>query len=103
MLQSIDSGIAFIKDLLFHTVLKTLIMQCINGAWKAIPFTENGSYLIIEAPSLENGTAAFCVSGSAASPAVIITAAAIAAAMILAVTAILILIRKNKYGKAKTS
>lgn len=77
------------------------LMQYINGAWKAIPFTENGSYLIIENPSLENGIAAFCVSGGAVSTALIIITAAAAAAGILAVTVILILLRKNKSKKQK--
>ena len=96
--ESIPTALRFLK-----TGDNPKLMQYINGAWKAVPFTENGSYLIIEAPSLENGTAAFCVSGSAVSPAVIITIAVIAAAVILAVTAILVLIRKNKSGKAKTA
>lgn len=71
------------------------LMQYVNGAWKAIPFTENGSYLIIKNPSLDNGTAAFCVSGSAVSPAAVITIAVVAAAVIIAAV-ILILIKKNK-------
>ena len=75
------------------------LMQYVNGAWKAVPFTENGSYLIIKDPSLENGTAVFCVLGSDADPAMIITIAVIAAVVIIAVTVILILIRKNRSKK----
>lgn len=37
------------------------VMQYVNGAWKHVDFTENGSYLIVEAPSLENGSGSFCV------------------------------------------
>ena len=70
-------------------------MQYVNDAWKAVPFTENGGYLIIENPSLENGTAAFCVSGSAAGSAMIVTIAAIVAVVIIAVTIILILIKEK--------
>lgn len=72
------------------------LMQYVNGAWKAIPFTENGSYLIIKDPSLENGTASFCVSGSAVSPAMVISISAIAAVVIIATIVILFLIKKNK-------
>lgn len=39
----------------------TDVMQYVNGAWKSVKFTENGSYLIVEAPSLENGSGSFCV------------------------------------------
>ena len=77
------------------------LMQYINGDWKAIPFTENGSYLIIKDPSLENETAAFCISGSAVNTAMIVTTAIIAAVVILTVTVILILIKKNKSKKQK--
>lgn len=62
------------------------LMQYINGAWKAIPFTENGS-------------TAFCVSGNAFSPVMIIKIAMIAAVVIIAVTVILVLINKNKFKK----
>lgn len=79
------------------------LMQYINGAWKAVPFTENGSYLIIKEPSLENGTAAFCVSGSDFSLAAIIVAAAVAGVVIIAVAGILILVRKNKSKKGQHS
>ena len=72
------------------------LMQYINGAWKAVPFTENGSYLIIKDPALENGTAVFCVSGSAVSSVMIITIVIIAVAAVIAVILILSLIRKNK-------
>ena len=37
------------------------VMQYVNGAWKSVDFTENGSYLIVEAPLLENGGGSFCV------------------------------------------
>lgn len=37
------------------------VMQFINGAWKEVEFTENGHYLIVNNPVLENGTASYCV------------------------------------------
>lgn len=37
------------------------IMQFVNGAWKDVQFTENGHYLIVNDPVLENGTAYYCV------------------------------------------
>lgn len=75
------------------------LMQYVNGAWKSIPFTENGSYLIIKNPSLENGTAAFCVSGSAVGSAMVIAIAVIAVSVIIAATVILMLIKKNRSAK----
>lgn len=75
------------------------LMQYVNGDWKAVPFTENGSYLMIEAPSLENGSAVFCVSGSAVNSSVIITIAAIAAVVITAVTVIVVSVKKNRSKK----
>lgn len=37
------------------------VMQFVNGSWKDVAFTENGHYLIVDAPALENGTGTFCV------------------------------------------
>ena len=36
-------------------------MQFVNGAWKEVEFTENGHYLIVKNPALENGSGSFCV------------------------------------------
>lgn len=96
----VSSSIAVVLQLAL--AIDYAIILC-SGAWKAIPFTENGSYLIIENPSLENGTAAFCVSGSAVSPAVIITIAAVLAVVIAAAAVILISVKKNKSRKAKAA
>lgn len=77
------------------------LMQYINGAWKPVSFTENGSYLIIKNPALENGYAAFCVSGSAVNTGLIITLAAVGAAVIIAVILIIIIVKKHKSRKQK--
>ena len=37
------------------------VMQFVNGAWKEVESTENGHYLIVDNPALENGTASYCV------------------------------------------
>lgn len=37
------------------------VMQYVNGAWKNVAFLENGHYLIVDDPVLENGTAYYCV------------------------------------------
>lgn len=37
------------------------LMQYTNGAWKAVDYTQNGSYMVINPPSLENGCATFCI------------------------------------------
>lgn len=37
------------------------VMQYVNGAWKQVDFTENGHYLLVDAPALENGQGTFCV------------------------------------------
>lgn len=37
------------------------IMQFVNGAWKSVSFTDNGHYLLVENPSLDNGAGTFCV------------------------------------------
>lgn len=37
------------------------VMQYVNGAWKQIDFTQNGNYLIVDQPALENGSGSFCV------------------------------------------
>lgn len=92
----IESGSAPTALRFLKTCDNPKLMQYINGAWKSIPFTENGSYLIVKNPSLENGTAAFCVSGGAVNLAVVITIAVVITAVIIATIVILILIKKNK-------
>ena len=42
------------------------IMQYTNGAWKAVDYTKNGSYIVISSPHIENGCAAFCVGRASA-------------------------------------
>ena len=37
------------------------VMQYVNGSWKNVSFTENGHYLIVENPVLEDGRAYYCV------------------------------------------
>lgn len=37
------------------------VMQFVNGSWKNVPFTENGHYLIVDAPALEDGVGYYCV------------------------------------------
>lgn len=37
------------------------IMQFVNGAWKSVSFTDNGHYLLVENPALDNGAGTFCV------------------------------------------
>ena len=37
------------------------IMQFVNGAWKSVGFTDNGHYLLVENPVLDNGAGTFCV------------------------------------------
>lgn len=37
------------------------VMQYVNGSWKNVSFTQNGHYLIVEAPQLESGVGSFCV------------------------------------------
>ena len=37
------------------------VMQFVNGSWKNVSFTQNGHYLIVEDPQLENGAGSFCV------------------------------------------
>lgn len=78
-----------------------MLMQYINGAWKPVPFTENGSYLIVNDPVLENGTASFCVSSSpvnATMLAVIIAAAVVA---VIAVIVIVAVVRRKSRKKEK--
>ncbi len=72
------------------------LMQYINGAWKPVEYTENGSYLIVENPVLDNGTAAFCVSSSSASMLPIIL---IAAAAVLGIAVVVIILAKKKSRK----
>ena len=36
-------------------------MQFVNGSWKNVPFIENGHYLIVDAPALEDGVGYYCV------------------------------------------
>lgn len=37
------------------------VMQFVNGSWKNVAFTQNGHYLIVEAPQLSDGVGSFCV------------------------------------------
>lgn len=37
------------------------VMQFVNGAWKSVSFTDNGHYLLVEDPMLDNGSGTFCV------------------------------------------
>lgn len=76
------------------------LMQYINGAWKPVQFTENGSYLIVENPSLENGTASFCVSSSSSNVtlAVIIAAAGVT---VVAVIVIVAVVKSKSHKKEK--
>lgn len=75
------------------------LMQYINGAWKPVQFTENGSYLIVKNPVLENGAASFCVSGSAVSTTLIIVLAAVGGVVIIAAVLVFIVINKSKSRK----
>lgn len=37
------------------------VMQFVNGAWKEVASTQNGHYLIVDNPALENGSGSFCI------------------------------------------
>lgn len=37
------------------------VMQFVNGSWKNVEFRENGHYLIVDDPVLDNGTAYYCI------------------------------------------
>lgn len=76
------------------------LMQYINGAWKPVDFTVNGSYLIVKEPLITDGKAVFSVSGETAVPPVWIAAAAAAAAT--AVVIVLVAGRSGKRRKGKT-
>lgn len=75
------------------------LMQYINGAWKPVEYTENGSYLIVENPVLDNGTAAFCVSSQTASVLPVILAAA---AVIGIAVAVIVLVKLKSRKKQMT-
>lgn len=37
------------------------VMQFVNGAWKNVDFSDNGHYLLVKSPMLENGSGTYCV------------------------------------------
>lgn len=80
---------------------KAKLMQYVNGAWKQAEFSENGSYLIVEAPALENGTAAFCVISGAVNTALIIVITAVAFVAAVNVVLIVILIKRRNSARKK--
>lgn len=97
--ENAPTALRFLK-----TGKNSTLMQYINGAWKPAQFTENGSYLIVENPVLENGTASFCV---ASSPVNATTLAVIIAATVVAVIAVIVIVavvkrKSRKKEKAMT-
>lgn len=79
------------------------LMQYINGAWKSTSFTENGSYLIVEAPVLDGNSAYFCVMSSGVNVTLIIIIAAAAIVAVINIVLITILIKRRKKAKKKQS
>ncbi|MGN1120273.1 MAG: hypothetical protein ACI4Q4_07930, partial [Oscillospiraceae bacterium] len=80
------------------------VMQYVNGAWKNVAFTQNGHYLIVENPQLENGSGAFCVQRTKADyvPALIIGGGAVLLLTNIILWAV-ILKRKRAAKKAQKS
>lgn len=70
------------------------LMQYINGAWKPVDFTVNGSYLIVEEPLISDGKAIFSVSSATAAPTLII--AVVSAAAVLTAAGIALIVKKKK-------
>ncbi len=75
------------------------VMQYINGAWKSVSFTNNGNYLIVDNPQLENGAGYFCVQLQRTDylPLIIIGGCAVVA--VINVVLWVILIRRKRAAK----
>ncbi|MCM1166647.1 MAG: hypothetical protein NC299_15000 [Lachnospiraceae bacterium] len=99
---TIDVGKGAAPDALrfLKTGENSSLMQYVNGAWKAVSFTENGSYLIVDSPALESGGTAFCVSSGTANFAAVAIAAAAGAVLIIA-AATIVLLKKHSRRKKK--
>lgn len=77
------------------------LMQYVNGAWKHIDFTENGSYLIVDAPASDGEPMYFCVMSGTVNTTLIIVIAAAAAVAVINIVLITILIKRRKKAKKK--
>lgn len=77
------------------------LMQYVNGAWKSVSFTENGSYLIVDAPALDGNSAYYCVMSGGVNTTLIIVIAAAAAIVIIGIVLITILVKRRKKAKKK--
>lgn len=76
------------------------LMQYINGGWIDVEFTENGKYLIVDAPVLEGNSAYYCVLSGGANVALIVIAAA-AVVAVINIVLVVILIKRRKKAKKK--
>lgn len=77
------------------------LLQYVNGAWQSVPFTENGSYLIVNAPAFENGRAVYCVSCSAVNTTLVIVLALAGGIVIIAVIVIITAVKHKSRKKQK--
>lgn len=75
------------------------IMQYTNGAWKAVDYTKNGSYIVISSPHIENGCAAFCVGRASADWLPILVIAVISVLIISNIILWTILFKRRKAAR----
>lgn len=78
------------------------LMQYINGAWKAVDFTENGRYIVLSSPLVENGCAAFCIGRTPADWVPVLIIAVIAILIITNIILWTILIKRRRAARRKS-
>lgn len=75
------------------------LMQYVNGAWKSVEFTENGSYAVLKSPNLENGSASFCIGRAVTNWVPILIIAVIAVLLISNLILWTILIKRKRAAR----
>lgn len=75
------------------------VLQYVNGAWKQVDFTQNGNYLIVDSPALENGGGSFCVQLKTADIIPVLTIGGCALIAVINIVLWTILIRRKRIAR----
>lgn len=80
---------------------KLSVKQYVNGAWQSVDFEENGSYLLVESPSMDSGVGIYCVGYNTVDYLPIVIICACVAVGGVNVVLWSILLRKKRKAKAE--